>query len=174
MRLFIAVNLNIETREHVLRLQSELREQAQSGHYTAPQNLHLTLIFLGECDDWQKEKAVSVLDEVVFEPFDMIVERMGRFRRDRGDIWWAGVRNTPALRTVQQDLFEQLKDASFELEKRRFRPHITLARSIHGEAKPREISSFAEHVTRIDLMVSERIGGRLVYTPIHSINATLR
>ena len=50
MRLFIAINFDSETRNKLVALQDELRKQAKNGSFTSPQNLHLTLQFLGDCD----------------------------------------------------------------------------------------------------------------------------
>ena len=51
MRLFIAINFNTETCTQLLALRDELRIESQRGSFTAPENLHLTLVFLGECDE---------------------------------------------------------------------------------------------------------------------------
>ena len=48
MRLFIAIRFSPEIRQTLLDAVSGLRAQARSGNFTRPENLHLTLAFLGE------------------------------------------------------------------------------------------------------------------------------
>ena len=93
MRLFIAINLNDETKAALIALQNELRAYSKSGSFTLPENLHLTLAFLGECDEKQTEQIKSIMGKVVFQPFDLKVMRVGQFKRDGGDVWWAGIQD---------------------------------------------------------------------------------
>ena len=60
----------------------------------------------------------------------------------------------------------------FALERRRYSPHITLGREVLTDATPWKIELFGETVARIDLMKSERVQGKLTYTPIFTKAAT--
>ena len=171
MRLFIAINFTDETRARLLTLRDELRAQSARGNFSLPENLHLTLAFLGECDIRQADAAKKAIAAVEFTPIDIIIDRVGRFRRDGGDIWWAGAREIPALMALQRDLTEQLLAAGFTLERRRYSPHITLGREVVTDVAPWKIESFGEMVSRMDLMKSERIQGKLMYTAIYSREA---
>jgi len=166
MRLFIALNFTDETRAHLLALRDELRAQSARGNFSLPENLHLTLAFLGECDSRQTAAAKKALSAVEFAPLEITIDRMGRFRRDGGDIWWAGVRETPALMALQRHMTEQLLAVGFALERRRYSPHITLGREVVREDAPWKIEPFGETVARVDLMKSERVQGKLTYTAI--------
>ena len=170
MRLFIAINFNDATRSALLALRDELRSRSERGRFSLPENLHLTLAFLGECE--QRDAAPNgrlrrVMDDLSFEPFEIQVERVGRFKRDGGDIWWAGLRGCKPLIDLQRELTDKLIDAGLSLEKREYKPHITLGREIVTDAAPWQIEPFGETVYKIDLMKSERIGGRLTYTAIY-------
>jgi len=167
MRLFIAINFNDETRSQLLALCDELRGKSERGRYSLPENLHLTLAFLGECDAKQTAAVKSVFDAVNFEPFDITIDCVGRFKRDGGDIWWAGVRENKVLSELQRNLTSGLCSQGFNLDKRKYSPHITLAREVVTDMKPWSIDPFGESVSRIDLMKSERINGKLTYTPIY-------
>jgi len=79
MRLFVAVNINEKTRNSLLALRDELRSGAKSGSFTLPENLHLTLAFLGECSAAQVAAVTAAMDFVRFEPFELLIERVGRF-----------------------------------------------------------------------------------------------
>jgi len=166
MRLFIAINFNNETRSRLLALRDELRGKSERGNFSAQENLHLTLAFLGECDGKQVVTAKSVVNAVSFEPFDISVDCIGRFKRDGSDIWWAGLHESKPLIALQGELAENLIAAGFTLEKRKYSPHITLGREVVTDAKPWTIEPFGEAVCTIEHMKSERINGKLTYTAI--------
>ena len=169
MRLFVAINFNNDTRSRLLVLCDELRGKSERGNFSTPENLHLTLAFLGECNDKQIAAAKSVLDAVRFEPFDAAVDCVGLFKRDGGDIWWAGLHECKPLSALQRDLSDKLAAVGFSLDRRRFSAHITLGREVATDATPWKIEPFGEMVTSIELMKSERVGGKLTYTAIYAI-----
>ena len=166
MQLFIAVNFNDDTKKGLLDICELLRSRCERGRYTAPENLHLTLAFLGECDAKQTAVIKAVIDEIIFDPFVINIERVGRFRRDSGDLWWAGIMRSKPLTKLHGNLTDKLIAAGFRLDKRKFNPHITLGREIITNATPWQIPPFGETVTSIELMKSERINGKLTYTSI--------
>ena len=167
MRLFIAINFNEATRVRLISLRDELQHKAANGRFSAPENLHLTLVFLGECDVKQAMGAKAAMDTVNFEPLVVTIDRVGRFRRDGGDVWWAGVRNDEPLLNLQRNLTDKLISAGFDLEKRKYSPHITLGREVVIKEPPGEIVPFCETVSAIELMKSEHIRGKLTYTVVH-------
>jgi len=171
VRLFIAINFSEETINRLLLLCDALRENSSRGSFSHPDNLHLTLVFLGECETKQTPAIKSAIDMAAFEPFDLTIERVGFFKRDDGDLWWAGVQDSQQLSDMQRDLAEGLRAKGFQIEKRKFSPHITLGRRVVTSAKPWQIEPFGETVSWIDLMKSERLSGRLTYTAIYSKNS---
>ena len=86
-----------------------------------------------------------------------------RFKRDGGDIWWAGVRESKPLSDLQRVLHNRLAAGGFKLETRGFSPHITLGREVTTTLLPKQIEPFEENVDKIDLMRSDRKYGKLVY-----------
>ena len=167
MRLFIAINFNTETKSRLLALRDGLRSKSGGGNFSLPENLHLTLVFLGECDAREAAAIKSVMDAVSFEPFEIAIDRVGRFRRDDGDIWWAGVKESKALAGLQRELQDRLTEVGFYIENRKYSPHITLGRRVITDEKPWGIEAFGEKAAGIDLMLSERVNGRLTYSVIH-------
>ena len=167
MRLFIAINFNDSTRTRLLALRDELRFRSTRGNFSAPENLHLTLAFLGECDAKQTAAAKAAMDAVTFELFPVLIDRVGRFKRDGGDIWWAGVQASKPLLDLQSVLSDKLIASGFSLDKRKYSPHITLGREVLTDAEPLQVEPFGETVAGIELMKSERIGGKLTYTAIY-------
>ena len=171
LRLFIAINFNDATRTRLIALRDELRTRSGRGRFSLLENLHLTLAFLGECDASQTAAAKAAMNTICFEPFDIQVEQVGRFRRDGGDIWWVGLHRSKPLLDLQRELSDELIATGFTIEKREYKPHITLGREVMMDAAPWQIEPFGETICKIDLMKSERIGGKLTYTAIHTREA---
>lgn len=172
MRLFLAINFNDETKQKLTALQSRLRENSLRGNFTAYENLHLTLVFLGEVAGSRIGALHKAMGNVPVSPFDLCIRGIGSFRRDGGDILWAGVDAGKSLAALYSNLCSQLSSAGFEVEARKYTPHLTLAR----EAVLREDFDQADfsrgtgaiyvRVSKISLMKSERINGRLAYTEL--------
>ena len=64
MRLFISINFNEETIEDLVNLQAELRGCGIDGNYTKPENLHLTLAFIGEYGN--PDEVMEAIENVEF------------------------------------------------------------------------------------------------------------
>ena len=97
------------------------------------------------------------------KPFVLALEGSGHF----GDLWWVGIRKQPALTCLAQTLQENLRQQGFSLEKRAFRPHITIARRVAAPGPVLlQVPPASMVVECMSLMKSERIAGKLTYTPV--------
>ena len=141
------------------------------GSFSEKENLHLTLVFIGETE--REEGIKTALSEIEFPAFSFKIKGTGTFEKK---IFWAGTEENKNLKNLQKKVFEKIEALGFETEKREFVPHITLARKF----KPEENFPFNEtekllpekavFANRISLMKSERINGVLRYTEIYSKN----
>lgn len=174
MRLFLAVNLNEEIKDYLSEAIRQLKRNASSGNFTRRENLHLTLVFLGETREDELGAVKRAMDRVEGEPFRLSFHGFGRFKRRGGDIHWVGVDRAEALLSVQKQLSEALEEEGFSLENREYAPHLTLGREVRVSGSSEDIygSLTGEKremsVSKISLMRSERIGGTLVYTEIYA------
>ena len=173
MRLFTAINFNSATKSKLIMLRDDLKNNSSRGNFTAPENMHLTLVFIGECDARQTAAVRAAVDIINFFPFELTIDRVGRFARGGGDIWWAGISFCGALSTLHADLLKNLMRAGFKPDARKYEPHVTLGREVAANYEPKKIEPFGETVARIDLMKSERVNGRLVYTEIYGKSAAV-
>jgi len=171
MRLFIAINFCDNTKSKLQHLCSELRVTSKKGSFTLTPNLHLTLVFLGECTLEEACLIKSVMDKTQFAPFELGIDSIGRFKRVGGDVWWAGVERCEPLQNLYTTLATKLRASGFKIENRKYSPHITLGRRVVTEFAPKEIEAFSVKVCSIELMKSERIDAKLTYTPIHTKTA---
>ena len=166
MRLFVAINFNDNTRSRLLDLRDELRSRSENGNFSLSGNLHLTLAFIGEVSPTKVDKIETILETVAFSPFEVTIDRLGTF--SHGTLWYAGLHEHKLLMLLQREITHKLALCGFEMDGRKYNPHVTLGREITTEATPWEIEPFGEIVTAIDLMKSERIGGKLTYTAIYT------
>lgn len=122
-RLFVALSLPEDVADRILEIQSGLR-----GARWAPfDNLHLTLAFIGETDRHGLEDAASALASVEATAFDMRLSGCGFFGDRKPHAVWVGVEANERLTHLQGKIAASLRRAGFNLEKRKFAPHVTTA-----------------------------------------------
>lgn len=97
------------------------------GRWTHIDDLHVTLVFLGDVTVERYPCVTGVADGVRAGAFEMEIDRIGYWRRPR--ILWCGASMVPPpLGTLVADLQEGLGRCGFEPERRAYVPHVTLAR----------------------------------------------
>lgn len=172
MRLFIAAGFDETTKAALSEAAKRLEEHAISGNFTRRENMHLTLAFIGETQKLSLIK--ETMNGITASPFTLRMRGLGSFERAGGDILWLGVETCAALIRLQAELAHALREKGFPIERRRFRPHLTLGReAVLNEAFSRKewertVGMLCQRVTQIDLMESKRTGGKLVYTCLYS------
>lgn len=120
MRLFIGLRPDPDFRAALAQMQDSLRAAGIAARYLAPENLHLTLAFIGE---WAVD-AVPPLPAA--EPFRITLSHPGIFPKAK--VLWAGVEPSAALDTLAQRVRGILAEAGVPFDPQDFNPHITLAR----------------------------------------------
>ena len=172
MRLFIAINFPPEIKANIAKIRNCLKENSLRGNFTFDENLHLTLVFLGECDSKELKTIIEILNNTNFQIFTLMFDKVGYFKRDSGNTWWIGLKENKILSDLQEDLTKRLIKSGFNLEDRKYTPHITIGREVKmtsGFTKP-EAPPTSFSVENIDLMKSEHINGKLTYTKVYSKN----
>ena len=168
MRLFIAALFPEKTVGELKRLRNLIRSSSDSGSFTPDENLHLTLAFLGECNEEEMKLAVRAVDQLEIDRCPVIISGIGCFSRDDGKLWFAELKRTRELMTLQTALTDNLRKLGIPFDSKKFRPHITLGRRVRGEMKACPVPPVSTSVTGVHLMLSERRDGRMVYTSLFS------
>ncbi len=140
MRLFVAIEVPLALREELERRVRALRGELPKARWVRPEAMHLTLSFLGETDpellpDLHRELAGAF---AAGAPLTLRLHDVGAFPpRGKARVLWTGIaggggepcEELAALRSeVARAVF---RAASVEPDKRRFHPHLTLARCRH-------------------------------------------
>lgn len=163
MRIFIAIRFTEAFRSSILDAQDGLKEYGVKGNYTQPENLHLTLAFIGETERVEEIKAA--VDAVKFEPFVIRTGKMGCFN-GRSRVVWLGIEGEDKVMAIAQQLRRNLDQRGIDYAKGKFSPHITLVRQPSEMSFDIDVESESMTVSKIYVMKSERINGRLVYTAL--------
>ena len=167
MRLFIAIPLSNLAKDAVRQIQNTFRAAGVRGNYTRPENLHLTLAFIGEYGD--PNEVLDALETVEFEPLLLTMDRLGRF----DDLWWTGFADSPELNTLVKRLRRALAEAGIPYDRKKFMPHVTILRRADvpsrdhlPQAQPAPQQMMAE---RVVLFSSTRGKNGMIYTELGSI-----
>ena len=171
MRLFIAINFCEKTKNEILHLQESLRSQSQRGNFSRPENLHLTLAFLGDTPEEKVPAIFDIISRLKIQPFKTYFNYTGCFTRSRKELWYIGAKpdcpGLPLLKNIHEQLLDSLLQAGCSVDQRPFRAHITLGREIKcSEPVVLDKPDIVVNVDRISLMRSENVRGKLIYTEI--------
>ncbi len=132
IRAFVAIEITDEVRAMLARVQDRLRRVGVRVSWVRPENIHLTLVFLGDVSAALVPDLKRALDRVAESvcAFDMAVEGVGSFGSPRSPrVIWAGVAEpTRSLAALQGGLAEAMRALEIPLESRPFHPHLTLGR----------------------------------------------
>lgn len=92
-------------------------------------SFHLTLSFLGDVHQHQIPDIVDAAASISFQPFQLTLNSVGVFPL-RGDpsVLWVGVEKSDRLAALHKTLKAEMRQVGLVLEKRKFHPHVTLAR----------------------------------------------
>ncbi|KGP71220.1 RNA 2',3'-cyclic phosphodiesterase [Pontibacillus yanchengensis] len=138
---FIGISLPKEVSAHLSRWQREIKQHAEYKNWTNPEDLHITLKFLGATSE---KKVKQLCNELVacgdVSPFSLNIEGFGFFGNPSSPrVIWAGVEKARSLLLLQERIEQVCSKLGFEKETRTYKPHITLAKkwqdssSIHPE-----------------------------------------
>jgi 2'-5' RNA ligase len=171
MRLFIAVNFTDEVKIGLLKIQEQLKSQSSRGNFTRPENLHLTLAFLGETPETQLEKLYDIMEGIQSTPFTIPFNHTGCFTHSKKELWWIGATKDspglPLLKAIHTQLLSRLLEEGFPSDTRPFNAHITLGREIkHTKPILLDCPEITAQVDHISLMQSEHLKTGLTYTEL--------
>ncbi|PLS14896.1 RNA 2',3'-cyclic phosphodiesterase [Bacillus sp. M6-12] len=132
---FFAATLPPEAKAYIHQLKESIEGKFPFKRWVHPEEYHITLAFLGNAPEQLREQAISFTDEALrgMKSFSLSLSHLGTFgKKDEPRIFWCGLEPNPELAAVQKEVYHSCIQAGFTLEKRPFKPHITLARKYAG------------------------------------------
>ena len=133
MRLFAAIDIDSQVRDRIEQIQQQLQRdlnlRGREVKWVRPEQIHLTLKFLGEVRD---DRITQVCETVIqtaaqFDNFDMQVRGMGVFGHP-ARVVWAGIEPCPPLKSLQTAMESAFETIGWKKEQRAFAGHLTVCR----------------------------------------------
>jgi RNA 2',3'-cyclic 3'-phosphodiesterase len=152
MRLFVAINFTAKDRQRMGRATRRMREAELPVRWVDPDQLHLTLKFLGEVRPERVGAVEAAIARVAAKtrPFTMQLGGSGAFPTTRRPkVIWLGANASHELRCLKHDLEWELAPLGFEREVRAFHPHVTLGRA-RPEARAGDFRGFEDLVAAME------------------------
>jgi 2'-5' RNA ligase len=126
MRLFVGIELPRELRSRIALLASA---GIPGARWVPPENYHVTLRFIGEAPRYLAEEIDHALAALQAPAFALTLGGIGTFvKGGRSQLLWLGVERSEKLERLQSKIETALQRCGLEPERRKFQPHVTLAR----------------------------------------------
>ena len=182
MRLFIAIEIPEDIKKLITEVQGKIKGSGVHANWTRPEGVHFTLKFLGEVPESKVGAIMTSLTSTCkgINTFQLEISNAGAFPNIRNPrVIWLGISGeTGPLAKIQVSIEEGMANLGFEREKRKFSPHLTLARIKYlkehdnwqkalDSVKDIRFPEFA--VDHVSLMKSELKPSGAVYTEIGKV-----
>ena len=163
VRLFIAMPMEGNKGEYLQDALKKLKASGIEGRYQPAENLHMTLVFLGETPSGQVGAALEALQSVPVPDTEFAVKGSGYF----GDILYANIpiRDEENFKKYVGRLRKALAERGLSFDSKPFKAHVTLIRKC-SDTGQFDFASYFEKIGRICLYKSENRDGRMVYTEL--------
>lgn len=133
IRSFVALNIPSQVKEEIGDIIGELKKLSGDVKWVKPQNLHLTLKFLGEVEPVTLEKVYQKVEACAqkTQVFSFSLSGAGLFPNPkRPRVFWTGIKGGEReLESLFRCLEGELEALGFQKEKRGFSPHLTIGRA---------------------------------------------
>jgi 2'-5' RNA ligase len=150
MRAFIAIELPQEIKDYLAKVQAKLKTANADVKWVNPQNIHLTLKFLGEIDEKQLNQISQILDDVAGNKaqFYIHLASFGAFPSIKSArVIWAGIdKGDPESKEIAGELEEKIEKIGIPKEERAFSSHITIGRTRSSKNR-QQLSQELENLT---------------------------
>jgi len=138
IRSFIAFDMdNEQVFARLAAAQKLLRETGADLKFVEPQNIHVTMRFLGDISPGMVDKIHQAMTNVRFTPFSIQLRGLGVFPSlNYPRVVWAGMtEGADQLKGIFTQLEPQVRELGFEADSYGFSPHLTIARVRSGANK---------------------------------------
>jgi len=178
----MAIPVSPETRQQVEVIKREFPELRVNVRLVHPENLHLTLKFLGDTD----EKIVPAISKTITEiaskirRFEYVCEGVGCFPNNRNPrILWLGVtRGFDEIKELSGQIEAGLQTFGYLPERRGFQPHLTIGRIKNPQRKIDDLENFLKYefistINRVENVIfyeSNLTAGGAIYTRLAVFN----
>jgi 2'-5' RNA ligase len=159
VRTFIAFDTPDPIKTDISKIQATLKECRADVRWESEKKFHVTIKFLGNAEEKILPNLISTIKNIAekYHEFSIIYQKIGAFPdKKRPRVLWIGCTNADEqLFHMKEQLDQALKGYGFEIEERRFHPHVTLGR-IKSQSGLKNLIQTLENVTFEPRQVSIR------------------
>ncbi|WP_456277946.1 RNA 2',3'-cyclic phosphodiesterase [Bacillus sp. AK128] len=128
---FLAIPIPQATKQLYLEWRQLVKEKLPFKSWVHHEDYHITLVFLGDASFSKIQEVKTEMKRISseYKGFPLQLRGLGYFgRKESPRVFWGGVEVSPSLLQLQQEVFKACQNLGFQLEKRSYSPHMTLAR----------------------------------------------
>ena len=128
---FLAVPIPDELKKSLSIYSNELKKEFPFERWVHPEDVHITLAFLGKTDEENLQRLHENLMSIKnnHRPFTITLNSLGTFgNKQNPRIFWMGVEKSQDLFRLRDHIYTTCMEVGYELDTRPFSPHVTLAR----------------------------------------------
>lgn len=131
MRLFIGIDIEKNWKEECENIQRDIILHSKKTRTTDTDNMHITLKFLGDVDDNKFLEISKIFKEMPLNIKNMELELsdVNSFKKINTETVWVGMYENRKIYSLKKILEENFEKIGFKREKRRYIPHITIAKN---------------------------------------------
>jgi len=152
---FIAVEIN--PTPEIIKFEKEIAKTNTDVKLVEPENIHITLKFLGDTDEQHIDTIQQFMKESVvdIQPFLITLKGTGVFPNQHYlKVIWIGITDINNLEKIAQNLEEKLSTLGFKKEHRGFSPHLTIGR-VKTPRNKDKLLSLLEHYTTTEFTTQQ-------------------
>ena len=126
---FIAIDINATP--NILKFLKDITNSNADVKLVEPQNIHITLKFLGDVQEDKINDIEQIMKDSVkeIEPFTIKLSETGVFpNQNYIRVVWIGIKDAETIETISRSIDERLSQLGFKKEKRGFSAHLTIGR----------------------------------------------
>ncbi|WP_257351565.1 RNA 2',3'-cyclic phosphodiesterase [Pseudalkalibacillus decolorationis] len=135
---FMAVPLPERIQQRLFEYSARVQPELPLKKWTGKGDYHITLAFLGTTSEQQVDALKRELGQQIqlHKPFQLKVDKPGVFGNISAPrVFWLGMESSEQLSFLQKDVATTCRKTGFNIEKRPFRPHITIGKRWSGAAE---------------------------------------
>lgn len=183
IRLFVAVEISEEIRKKLAEFQEGLKKVDADVSWVTPENLHITVKFIGSLDEEKKEAVATIIKDAVthIKPFNLDYRGVGVLPAEKSPrVIFADVIDTSrVLEKIHESLDKQFMTLGVEHEERKFTAHLTVGRIKTRRNVKRLIEKLnsyhgfdfgSDHVAQVVLMKSDLLPKGPRYTKLQGVD----
>jgi len=144
---FIAID--IDATSGIIEFEKEIKKTDADVKLVEPQNIHITVKFLGDVDENLIDEIEQIMKDSVKEikPFTIQLKGTGVFpNQNYIRVIWIGIKEAQVIETISNSIDEKLSKLGFKKEKRGFSPHLTIGRVKTAKNKQRLLEIIENYV----------------------------